>query len=115
MENYSRLHDGQGLDSWADEVLDFLYDRELCAKAMAWKLGVKGEYDVDMMQNVFESLPVFKNSKGLSQKEIAVDYIKFFGLEEQFDRDYEERNTPEEKPDMFGCVNEALDGLKIRG
>ena len=114
MENYSRWHDGQGLDSWADEVLEFLYNRDLCAKAMAWTLGVKGEYDADMMQRIFESLPEYKNGRNITQEEIAVDYIEFQGLTEQFDRDYTERNTPEEKPDMFGWVNEALDGLTVR-
>lgn len=115
--SYSRWNDGKGLDSWADEVLDFLYNRDLCVKAMAWTLGVKGEYDADKMQQIFDSLPEYKNGRDITQEEIAVDYIEFYGLEEQFDRDYEERNSgdQEEKPDMFGWVNEALDGLKIRG
>ena len=95
--SYSRWHDGRGLDSWADEVLDFLYNRDLCVKAMAWMLAVKGEYDADMMQRVFDSLPEYKSDKGLSQEEIAVSYIEFFGLEEQFDREWEERNGGKEE------------------
>ena len=114
MDKYSRFHDSQGSDTWADEVLDFLYDHGLCDKAMAWALGVQGDYDRDYMQRVFDSLPEYKNDRNITQEEIAGSYIEFHKLDEQFDREWEERNTQEEKPDMFGWVNEALDGLKIR-
>lgn len=114
MENYSRWHDNKGSDDWADEALDFLFDHELCAKAMAWALGVKADYDADYMQRVFESLPEHKNGRNITQEEIAESYIEFFNLDEKFDREWIERNTQEEKPDMFGWVNEALAGLTIR-
>ena len=114
MENYSRWHDNKGSDGWADEALDFLFDHGLCDKAMAWALGVKGEYDADYMQRVFESLPEHKNGRNITQEEIAESYIEFFNLDEKFDREWIERNTQEEKPDMFGWVNEALSGLTIR-
>jgi hypothetical protein len=92
MDKYSRWHDNKGSDGWADEALDFLFDHELCDKAMAWALGVKGEYDEDYMQRVFESLPEYKNGRNISQEEIAESYIEFFGLDEQFDREWEEKN-----------------------
>ena len=61
-----------------------------------------------------KSLPEHKNGRNITQEEIAESYIEFFGLEEKFDREWAERNTQEEKPDMFGWVNEALAGLTIR-
>ena len=95
-EKYSRWHDGKGLDSWADEVLDFLFIHDQCDKAMAWALGVKGEYDADYMQRVFESLPEYKNGRNITQEEIAESYIEFQKLTEQFDREWEEMNSSEE-------------------
>lgn len=115
MENYSRWHDNKGSDGWADEALDFLCDHDLCDKAMAWALCIQSDYDKDYMQRVFDSLPKYKNDRSITQEEIAEIYIEFHKLDEKFDREWEERNTQEEKPDMFGWVNEALDGLTIRG
>lgn len=91
-QDYSRWHDNKGSDSWADEALDFLFNHELCAKAMAWALGVKAEYDADYMQRVFESLPEYGNGRNITQEEIAESYIEFSGLVEKFDREWEEKN-----------------------
>ena len=97
MENYSRWHDNKGSDGWADEALDFLFDHGLCDKAMAWALGVKGEYDADSMQRIFESLPEYENGRNITQEEIAESYIEFFGLDEKFDREWAERNGGNEE------------------
>ena len=91
-QDYSRWYDNKGSDGWADEALDFLYDHELCDKALALSLGVKGYYDADYMQRVFDSLPEYKNGKGITQEEVAEAYIESEGLTEKFDREWEERN-----------------------
>lgn len=96
MDKYSRFHDNQGADTWADEVLDFLYGHGLCDKAMAWTLGVQGDYDRDYMQRVFEALPEYKNDRNITQEEIAGSYIEFHKLTEQFDREWEEKNGGKE-------------------
>ena len=97
MDKYSRFHDNQANDNWADEVLDFLYDHDLCDKAMAWTLGVQGDYDRDYMQRIFEALPEYKNDRNITQEEIAESYIEFHKLDEQFDREWKERNGGKEE------------------
>ena len=115
MDIYSRWHDNKGSDGWADEAIDFIHSHGLGATALAWFLCICGPYEGDLMSEVFDSLPKYKNAQNISQEEVAEKYVEFFKLDRKFDFEWEERNTQEEKPDMFGWVNEALDGLKIRG
>ena len=97
MDKYSRWHDNAGSDEWADEAIDFLFDHGLCAEAMAWALGIKGEFDADSMQRTFESLPEYENGRNITQEEIAESYIEFFGLDEKFDQEWAERNGGNEE------------------
>ena len=79
------------VNHWADDrdddlIIDFGYDADICHAALAAKLGVEdGEYDVDAMQAVFESLPESrKASSTYTQPEVLEDYIDGSTLEDSF-------------------------------